>query len=499
MAPYCSCCHPCQLAMFLFVFMSSSFLSPSLSLRSAWKEISWNCVIKENKNVANQYDYYFHLDLPDMGSLNISQLKFWMKTCEARIENSFCNDRNTTDWNTTIYSTCKSVNISKGVLCEISGIDATKIKLDYHNYAIFVQNTSTDTLLKNFGFIHYLSCECKNFGFNPNLNISLIPLLGEAEINIKPFLEPKSDIIDFDLTITPNKSVVMKKDGNKFQYQLSKLYPCQKYSVDIALKLKDTTFKQRCKNRWKMKPGIIEFPIRKLEMDELSCSRNLTHINLTPTSTLNSPFYYNFRIAEESFMKNFTDNVSFALRRSGNIISESLSGFVSLCTLNCDTCGIKQPVKCYSNIPSLDIPSEDSNKTTSSLYVVLIISIAFIGILVAVMSTALYVIYRKRKTKKADSCTEALAPRHSDPSSNHQLSYSHESDSVEPTSPDPTYEEITDYHVYNKPDLKVDNSPVASGLSNRKEESEESLEREGTHYEEKMFLFCPENELKIVA
>ena len=463
MAPYCSCCHPCQLAVVLFIFMSSSLLSSS-SLPSASNLTSWNCVIKENKNIVNHYDYYFNLDLPDMGSLNISQLTFRMETCVGDIENRFCGNWQAKD----IYNTCKRVNMSKGVLCEISEIDATKLKTDNHNYAFFAQYNSTDIVFENFNLINYLSCECEDFSFNPNLNIFLVPMLGEAEINIKPFLEPKSDILDFDLTITPNKSVIIKKDGNKFQYQLSKLYPCQKYSVDIALKLKGTTFKRKCKNDWKMKPGIIEFPIHELEMDEVSCSRNLTHINLNPTSTLNSPFYYTFSIEEESFMKNFTDKVSVALRTSGNITSENLSGFVSLCAPNCDKCSIKQPIKCYSNIQIVDITSEDLHKTTSSLYMGMIISLASIVILIALIST-LYIIYRKRKTKRANSCTEALAPRHSDPSSNHQLSNSHKSGFAEPARPDPAYEEISDYHVYDKPDLKG----LASGLSNRKEQSEE--------------------------
>ena len=186
--------------------------------------------------------------------------------------------------------------------------------------------------------------------------------------------------------------------------------------------------------------------------------------------------------------------MSVALRTSGNITSGNLSGFVSLCAANCDKCGIKQPIKCYSNIQIVDITSEDLHKTTSSLYMGLIISLASIVIVIAVIST-LYITYRKRKTKRADSCTEALSPRHSDPSSNHQLSNSHKSDLAEPARPDPEYEEISDYHVYDKPDLKG----LASGLSNRKEQSEESLEGEGTHSEEKTFLFFPENELKIVA
>ena len=498
MALYCFCCHPFQLALFLFVFMPSSLLSSSLFLHSTSKEINWNCVIKENKNIVNQYDYYFNLDLSDMGSLNMSQLKFRMETCDAQVENLFCADWDTKD----IYHTCRSDNISKGVFCEISEIDATKLKTDTHNYAIFAQYNSTYTLFKNnFGLISYLPCECKDFSFNPNLNISVIPLLGEAEINIKPFLEPKSDILDFDLTITPNKSVVIKKDGNKFQYQLSKLDPCQQYSADIELKLKDTTFKQKCKNDWKMNPGIIEFRIPELEMDEVSCSYNLTHINLTPTATLNSPFYYNLSIGEESFMGNFTNNVSFALRRAANLISKDLSGLVSLCARSCNKCGIKRPVKCYSSIhiQSLDIPSKDSNKTSSFLYKVLIISIVSVGILFAVISTALWIRYSKRKAKSMDSYREALAPRHSDPSSNNQLRKSHESDFVEPASPDPTYEEIIDYHVYDQPDLKLDHSLVATGLGNRKEQSKEFLEGGGTHSEEKMFLFCPENELTVVA
>ena len=99
----------------------------------------------------------------------------------------------------------------------------------------------------------------------------------------------------------PNDTLNIIKDGDKFQYQLSKLDSCQKYWIDISLTLKDTTFKRKCKNDWKMKPGIINLRIPKLDINEISCYYNLTHMNLTSTSAINSKFYYNL-----SEMNHFT-------------------------------------------------------------------------------------------------------------------------------------------------------------------------------------------------
>ena len=176
-----------------------------------------------------------------------------------------------------IYSVCQKANISRGISCKIRDIDASRLVSDRLLYQFSV--TYNSTIKERFQvLLNSLTCECKNFSFDPNLNIFLFPLSSKAEVSIKPFTEYFIKP-DFDMAIIPNKSLIIEKDDNKLQYQLKKLDKCQKYSVEISLGLKAITFKQKCKNDWKMKPGIIEFQIPQLNIDDVNCSHNVTNIN----------------------------------------------------------------------------------------------------------------------------------------------------------------------------------------------------------------------------
>ena len=158
-----------------------------------------------------------------------------------------------------IYNVCQKVNISRGISCKMRDIDASTIVADTLMYQFSVTYNFT-IKEKCHVLLNSLTCECKNFSIDPNLNISLFPLSGKAEVSIKPFVEHFIRP-DFDITIIPNKSLTVNKDNNKLQYQLINLDRCQKYSVNITLGLKAVTFKQKCKNDWKMKPDITEFQI----------------------------------------------------------------------------------------------------------------------------------------------------------------------------------------------------------------------------------------------
>ena len=94
-----------------------------------------------------------------------------------------------------------------------------------------------------------------------------------------PFSEAKSDITDFEMTVSPTGSLIITKSNisNVFINYLSKLNLCQRYSVNGMFQLDQSSFKRKCKKRWKMNPGIIEFQIPKLDVSWLSCSHNLTH------------------------------------------------------------------------------------------------------------------------------------------------------------------------------------------------------------------------------
>ena len=228
-----------------------------------------------------------------------------------------------------------------------------------------------------------------------------------------------------------------------------------KYSVNITLGLKAITFKQKCKNDWKMKPSIIEFQIPELNVDDVSCTHNLTHINLNSTSTINSYCYCNLSIVHGSFRKTFTSNMSTFSFRAGNITSEDQIDFVSLCDLNCHKCGIKQLILCHYKIQSPGNSSKDLNEKQNSVPTMLNFIVTSVGIMWIIMVTVACIKYHQRKKRRADSSREPLILQHGNIDDNHSINDLNESDLVEHTNSEPIYEEINDVHVYDKPDIEL--------------------------------------------
>ena len=463
----------CYQWLFLFLtmvtispFLSSSSLSPLFP--SAKKEVIMTCAIKYNYY---RHDYYINFDLINKVSLNTSQWEFGIESCYPNVENVFCEKKWVIEKR---YNVCNRVNTSDSVLCVLR-IDPDDLVQNSYRYRFYAKYNSTYYLNKTIIRLSSLNCECKDFYFDPNLNISIFPLLGKAEVNIKPFLEPTFHISGFDMAITPNKSLVIKKDSNNFQYQLSKLDQCQNYSLEIALELAGTTFKRKCKNNWKMNNGIIKFQNPELDVNEISCSHNLTHINLISTYSLDSNFYYKLTIRDLQFTRNFTNNMSFSFPKMKNIISDNQTGFINLCYSNCEKCSIKHPVMCYSDIQRAVARENNPNKKSDFLSVELISSIIAV-VLFAIVLTYMWRRYCCRKREGMIPSFEPIAPRPSDPTSNLPLNqFEQMNDSVEPV-----YEQIEECHIYDKCDVKLDHSSAVSAVSDRNE----FLYEEDKHCEE---------------
>ena len=452
---------------------SSSSSSPSSLLPSAKTEVNMTCAIKYNYY---RYDYYINFDLFDKVSLNTSQWEFGIESCYPNIENVFCLKNWVVEKR---YNVCNRVNISNSVLCVLRRINPNNMVQNSYRYRFYVKYNSTYYLNKTIIQLASINCQCNDFYFDPNLNISIFPLSGKAEVTIRPFLEPTFDILDV-VRITPNESLVIKKDSNNFQYRLSKLDQCQNYSLDIALEFTDNTFKRKCKNNWKMNSGIIQFQIPELDVNEISCSHNLTHINLTSTSPFDSNFYYKLTIRDLSFIRNFTNNMSYSFPKMRNIISDNQIGFITLCYRNCEKCSIKHPIMCYSNIQRDVARGNDPNKKPDSISVELVLSI--IAVLLFAIVLCASVMWRRYCCKKREemiSSLESIAPRPSGPTSSLPLHHLQMNGSVEPV-----YEQIKECHIYDKCDLKLDNSSAVSGVSDGKENNGELLHEEDTHCEE---------------
>ena len=484
------CCCKGRLFFLVVVIMSSSSssLQSSSSILVAEK-ITMTCAVKYNQY---RYDYYLYFDLHDKLNLHTSRWEFYIDTCYPGTDNNFCSK-----WIVQgILHVCNRTSIKNRVLCLIKKIDPGNIEQAQIQYRFYAKYNSTYYFKKRLYQLTELQCECKEFYFDPNLYISTFPLIGEAKVSIKPFLEPKSDIIDFDMTIIPNDTLNIIKDGDKFQYQLSKLDSCEKYWLDISLTLKGTTFKRKCKNDWKMNPGIINLQIPKLDINEVSCYYNLTYMNLTSTSAINSKFYYNLTIGDESFYENFTSNESFSFKLSEKILSENLTSFVSLCVPECKKCGTTQPIMCYSKMESLGNLPNDSNEKSDFISMEVILSIIVVIVFAIVISGVLISIrWCSRERQRMVPSSEVIAPRDNNPNSNFPSDGLAESETVKSINNEPLYEEIKEYHHYDKPELLSSKSFVLSGVSDKEENNAEFLDQNETHYVGmNSFLSCAQDE-----
>ena len=447
-APDCSCRRICQLAFFLIAL--KSLLSQITTLFENPK-----CVMKKSKSITKRYDYYFHVDFASKFNLSIFEDRFFVEKCYSNSGVFNCTDSKVMD----IFDICGRVNTNHGIFCKMKEIHASRLVADraFYTFAgIYNVVGKNWTLLETAG-LNNLPCECEFFSFDPNLNISFFPLLGKAEVNIKPFQQPKLDIADFKMTIIPNKSLIITKDNNKFLYQLSNIDKCQKYSVEMALELKTTSFKRKCQNDWKMKPGFIKFKIPEVDKDKVKCSQNLTHIKVNSTSPLNPHYNYSLRIGHESFKGSFTSDTS-VFAKAGNTTPEDQIGFVSLCDCNYGKCGIEEPILCHRKMQCSGSPSEDLNKSPTSVPMVLIIIAISVGAVLIMIATAACMRYRLRKAKRTDSSKEPLAPQH-----NRLLNDLNENGFVEPANnPDMIFEEVNSSHIYDNRDVELDNSPALS-------------------------------------
>ena len=462
MVEYWYCCCKGKLFFLVVVILSSSSSSlQSSSSTLAAEKIIMTCAVKYNQF---RYDYYLYFDLHDKLNLNKSRWEFGIETCIPGIENYFC-----AEWKVEKgLNVCNRTSIKNRVLCLIKEIDPEDIEQRLLQYRFYAEYNSTYSFKKRLNQLTELQCECKEFYFDRNLNICTSPLIGEAKVSIKPFLKPKSDVIESDMTIIPNDTLNITKDGDKFQYQLSKLDSRQKYWIDISLTLKGTTFKRKCKNHWKMKPGIINLRIPKLDINEISCYYNLTHMNLTSTLAINSKFYYNLTIGDESFYENFTSNESFSFKLSEKILSENLTSFVSLCVPKCKKCGTTQPIMCYSKMESLGNLPNDSNGKSDSIFMGLILSVTLVIVFAtAISAVSISIRWCSRKRQRMVPSSEVITPRDNNPNFNLPSDGLAESETVKTIHNEPVYEEIKEYHHDDKPELLSNKSFVLSVVTDK--------------------------------
>ena len=92
--------------------------------------------------------------------------------------------------------------------------------------------------------------------------------------------------------------------------------------------------------------------------------------------------------------------------------------------------------------------------------------------------------------------SEVIAPRDNNPNSNFPSDGLAESETVKSINNEPLYEEIKEYHHYDKPELLSSKSFVLSGVSDKEKNNEDVLDQDGTHsVGMNSFLSCAQDEL----
>ena len=91
--------------------------------------------------------------------------------------------------------------------------------------------------------------------------------------------------------------------------------------------------------------------------------------------------------------------------------------------------------------------------------------------------------------------SEVITPRDNNPNSNLPSDGLAESETVKTIHNEPVYEEIKEYHHYDKPELLSNKSFVLSGVTD-KEENNDFLDQDGTHcVGMNSFLSCAQDDL----
>ena len=323
----------------LILLLLTLSISCSKLPRSA-DEVNMTCKIEYKRYKIVDIKFWFQFD--SKINSNISSSEFWLEQCDPNLHNNFCDV-----WGTE-YSqkiSCHMVGASSQIYC-IKEIDLyTEVRSTKpYLYWFYGKRNSKETLIKKVGKIRYLECECKNFDFGQNLQISNFPNLRKADIRIGPFYGiPK--LTNTKLRIVPNDNLSIKKYSNE-HFEISDFELCPLYNIAVTIKTWPT-----CTN-WKISSNLLEFPLEALIVSDILCKYNQTHTILNKSKDEYSQFYYNLSFNNEIFTKNITRQITLPSKWVKTEPQKNLTVFVKMCIRGCNKCGRSKPFICYSEIPT---------------------------------------------------------------------------------------------------------------------------------------------------
>ena len=434
--------HDGDVAVTALIWLLPCFIVSVLVRVSSSESIVSSCDVIYQNPESVQLNFMFHLNT----NLNVndSLWQFGLERCEAEFSNFFC-----VDWAVSKRYNCRPIN-NFSVLCEIPQF---KIREPDCRFKFIAKYNSTDSVEKEFAYgYHSTKCLCKDFYFDPKLYIFTTPLLGKANIEMRPFMEFGSPNVEgYDIEIMPNDSLVIDKENSKYGYQISGFDICETHNVSIKL---GTHLK--CSN-WKLNPDVLSFSTEKLIVDTLYCSFNSLQLNISITSVANSAmFFLNLTVAGVSFIKNLTnENFSIPIQDLVTLntierLPQNITIFVSMCTHGCNKCGPRQSYTCRATFKTTVPPEHavQSERTVSWKLFLGIIGGA-IGVIIFIL-VIMVICFKYIKKNTSVTSKDLITPY------NQRLRASESSEAdtlIEPLDGEPIYEEIKNFHDYEKPDI----------------------------------------------
>ena len=333
-------------------------------------EVNMTCLIEYESSKKVDVKFWFQFD--SKVSSNMSNWEFGLEKCDPNLYNHFCEVWEKKDRN---IKMCRMISDYRQVFCIkqinlFSEVGSTKP----YKYRFFANHSSKIVVSKEIGKIRYLECGCHFFDFEQKLKITF-SYLRKADIRIGPFYDiPK--LVDTKLDIDPNNVLSIKKYSDIY-FKISGLNICPTYNITVKLETWPT-----CTN-WKIKPILLDYPIEKLTIYNVSCKFNQTHTTLNISADSDSQFYYNLSFMNEIITKNVTKKLTLQNKCVKNKHQNNLTVFVTLCAHGCRKCGTKKPFICYSEVFTENRKEEVSKIMLSYLW--LFLGIFFVVIFIALL------------------------------------------------------------------------------------------------------------------
>ena len=344
----------CTTESLLVIFLPLASVISGSKLPLSADDVTMTCQIEYKRYKIVDIKFWFQFD-SNINS-NISTWDFWLQQCDPNSHNNFCDI-----WETE-YShktSCQMVVASSQIYCikEINLYTEVRSTKPYL-YRFYGKHDSKETLSKKMGKIRYLECECKDFDFGQNLQISVSSNMRKADIRIGPFYDiPK--LTNTKLRIIPNDALSIKK-YNDMHFEISDFKLCPLYNIVVTIKTWPT-----CTN-WKIDSSSLQFSLKTLIVSDILCKYNQTHTILSKTEDNNySQFYYNLSFIDEIFTKNITRQITLPSKWVKNDLQKNLTVFVKMCIRGCNKCGRSKPFMCYSEIPTQNRKEEVVSKIIS--------------------------------------------------------------------------------------------------------------------------------------